>query len=232
MRRNRPGGSASRKFRQERRQNLREEWRSIAQYAALLVALTIWFALANGSSQLVAAFLLGSITTGFLFGWLLGFDARSLRWQWGAAGEQWTADELKRLGKDWRVFHDIPDGNGNWDHVAVGPPGVFVIDSKNFSQKAYVDENGIRSGRLRHSGAASRGSAVRMKELIQQQTTLAVWVQGIVAIWGEFDHEQIERDRVLYIKAPRLVDILLAMPARLSDTDRQRVATALETNSR
>jgi hypothetical protein len=88
----------------------------------------------------------------------LGFDARSLRWAWGAWGEQWTAEELAKLGSSWRAYHDIPDGRGNWDHVVVGPSGVFVIDSKHLSQPAVVDANGLR--RETFGRAAARHAAL------------------------------------------------------------------------
>jgi hypothetical protein len=129
---------------------------------------------------------LGSGVTGLWFGWMLGFDARSLRWAWGAWGEQWTAEELADLAPDWRVYHDTDNGRGNWDHVVVGAQGVFVVDSKYLSEPAVVDSNGLRAGRLRLGGSATRRSAVRMKEIIERETGLAVWVQGIVAVWGSF----------------------------------------------
>jgi Nuclease-related domain len=153
---------------------MRAEWRGIVVGCGLIVGFALWVVWSSGWQRTFAAFLLGAAVRVLLFGWLLGFDARSLRWLWGAAGEEWTAEELSRLGAGWQVFHDIPDGGGNWDHVVVGPSGVFAIDSKNLSQPATVDERGLRAGRLRFEGRTSRGSAVRMKELIERQTGLSV----------------------------------------------------------
>jgi hypothetical protein len=53
----------------------------------------------------------------------------------GAAGERVVADVLEGLtSSGWRILHDLraPDG-GNIDHIAIGPPGVAVIDAKNWS---------------------------------------------------------------------------------------------------
>jgi hypothetical protein len=129
-------------------------------------------------------------------------------------GEQWTADELAMLNSDWPVHHDIPDSRGNWDHIAVGPAGVFAIDSKSLCEPAAVDDQGLRAGRLRFGGIATRKSARRMKELIEQNTGNALWVQGVLAVWGRLPEDMIERDKVLYVKAPRLVETLETQPPR------------------
>ena len=53
----------------------------------------------------------------------------------GAAGERAVADALAPLeAKGWRILHDLVDlEGGNIDHLAVGPPGIAVIDAKNWS---------------------------------------------------------------------------------------------------
>ena len=214
-------------FRAQRRTNLRTEWRSVAITVAIAIGLAVWLALGTGWQQTLAAFLLGAYLTLLTVVWILGFDAHSLTWRWGAVGEEWTADELARLGPDWRVYHDVPDGNGNWDHIVVGPPCVFVIDSKNLRGQITIRDDGGRSGRLRFGGAASRGSAVRLKERIEQQAGVAVWVQAVVAVWGELG-EIVERDRVLYVPGPRVVSALENYPGKLRDSDRPRIVAAVE----
>lgn len=62
----------------------------------------------------------------------------------GADGEEGTAARLAALPNDqFTVFHDVrwPRRRyANFDHVVVGPDGVFVIDSKNWSGRIKVDE--------------------------------------------------------------------------------------------
>lgn len=69
-------------------------------------------------------------------------------WERGADGEQRTADVLSQLPQDtWTVFHDLrwPGRRfANVDHVVVGPPGVFVIDSKNWSGSVTVKDDVLR----------------------------------------------------------------------------------------
>jgi Nuclease-related domain len=71
-------------------------------------------------------------------GWLIG-DVHSLFWLHGSQGEQWTAAELEDLGGDWSQVHDIVRNYGNWDHIVVGPSGVFLIDTKRLSTPARVE---------------------------------------------------------------------------------------------
>jgi hypothetical protein len=80
----------------------------------------------------------------------------------GAEGEEATAAALAALTPDeWTVFHDLrwPGRKfANVDHVVVGPPGVFVIDSKNWTGSISVSDNVLRqNGRARE--AAVHGSA-------------------------------------------------------------------------
>lgn len=44
------------------------------------------------------------------------------------------------LVRGFHVFHDIPCGNFNIDHVVVGPAGVFAIETK--SRRKDIDNNG------------------------------------------------------------------------------------------
>jgi Nuclease-related domain len=53
------------------------------------------------------------------------------RWRHGAEGEQATARALRRLvGGGWTLVHDVDTGHGNLDHILVGPPGVFLLETK------------------------------------------------------------------------------------------------------
>ncbi|MEP9381809.1 nuclease-related domain-containing protein [Nocardioides sp. KR10-350] len=72
------------------------------------------------------------------------------RYERGAEGERATAAALACLPSGWTAFHDVrwPERRlANVDHVVVGPGGVFVIDSKNWSGTVAV-----RAGVLRHNG--------------------------------------------------------------------------------
>lgn len=81
-------------------------------------------------------------------------------WERGAEGERRTAETLSVLpAESWTVFHDLrwPGRRfANVDHVVVGPPGVFVIDSKNWSGSITVTDKVLRqNGRAREDAVVS-----------------------------------------------------------------------------
>ena len=77
----RQAGSAMQEFRARRLARMRENSKFMMELVAAIGAFAAWVALDHGTRQLIAAFLLGSILTIALFGWLLGFDVRSLSWK-------------------------------------------------------------------------------------------------------------------------------------------------------
>ncbi len=86
------------------------------------------------------------------------------RWERGAVGERATAEVLHGLpATEWTVFHDVRwpgRRRANIDHVAIGPPGVFVIDSKNWSGAVVVRDNVLRhNGRKREPAVANAAEA-------------------------------------------------------------------------
>lgn len=68
----------------------------------------------------------------------LSDDPQSTRaWERGAVGEERMARHLTGLPDSFRVLHDrrIRGTRANIDHIAVGPPGVWVIDAKRYLNK-------------------------------------------------------------------------------------------------
>jgi hypothetical protein len=129
---------------------------------------------------------------------LLGWLRRA-----SARGEDATLHALAGLPASWQTFRD-PEGGG-LEHVVVGPGGVFVLDSK-----------------LNVAFAARR-----LRQELQQQTGLGLWVQGVVVVWGEADEGAAEDDRVAYVHGRNLVEWLTGRPGWLSGRQRQLIQLAL-----
>ncbi len=50
----------------------------------------------------------------------------------GATGEEHVGGLLDGFGsKGWHVIHDASLGNGNVDHILIGPAGVFTVETKS-----------------------------------------------------------------------------------------------------
>jgi hypothetical protein len=146
----RPGGSAQARWR----------WLRAAEWAAWTRTLPWRIAVILGIGA--GAGLLGSLIAPRLVlvlgglaavasGWGLRFrpSPEAIAWRRGAAGERRTArllGPLEQLG--WVVLHDlaVPGSRANIDHLAIGPGGIFVVDSKQYRGRLQLDG----SGRLWH----------------------------------------------------------------------------------
>ncbi|MBN2161866.1 MAG: NERD domain-containing protein [Pontiellaceae bacterium] len=87
-------------------------------------------------------FFLVAVATAVLLAW---GDRRLGNYLKGAKGEEWVAHELAFLSAEYTVFNGLRLGGGkqNFDHIIVGPGGVFVVETKNW--KGSVE---FRDGKL------------------------------------------------------------------------------------
>lgn len=176
----------------------------------------------------VGGWMLGFITAVCLFGWMVGFDVHALTWLWGSWGEEDTGQELLRLGDDWDIRHDIANAYGNWDHVVVGPPGVFMIETKRLRGQIQIKNGGISSGRLHFSSKTFLGGAAGLRDALAAEAGRCPWVQAVVTVWGDLPGEPQERERVVYVKGSALVDWLTTQPVALDEKIRASLAEALD----
>lgn len=101
--------------------NLRREWRPWCGFLAVItIDVLLTFRLGRTGLAL-GGWMLGFATAIVVVGWMIAFDVHALPWLWGSWGEEHTGDELAKLPTGWFVRHDVANGYGNWDHIAVGP---------------------------------------------------------------------------------------------------------------
>jgi Nuclease-related domain len=148
-----------------------------------------------------------------------------VRWRKGADGERRTARVLEELaGQGWQSVHDLErTRGGNTDHLLVGPPGVFLLETKNLSGRI-----GVEGGMLVRSwpdeprrvwpeyrlARSVRRAAARVADEVARTTGEREWVQPVVVVWGDFDAGLVDSDGVVYVHGDRLVDWLRSIPAR------------------
>jgi hypothetical protein len=73
----------------------------------------------------------------------------------GATGEETVGALLDGLqGLGWRVLHDLSFGNGNVDHLLIGPGGVFTVETK--SHPGPIAVRSIHGGTLEQARAEQR----------------------------------------------------------------------------
>lgn len=136
-----PGGFAEKRYRERRKSWLRRVWWALP-FVFLPVPVVV-----------VLGLILQGHVSGFLWGLAIGLSTGAVivildsppsyiaRWRAGAEGERATAKALRPLLKEgWTVLHDIPTNDGNIDHLLIGPPGIFLLETKNLSGVVSVEQ--------------------------------------------------------------------------------------------
>jgi hypothetical protein len=114
-------------------------------------------------------------------------------------------------------------------HVLVGPPGVFLLDSKPLHGTSAAGNDSLRSGRLVYAGGALRGGARDVNQAIELRLGWrAPWVQAVVVVWGDFPHNRRERRKTSSTSGERSsVAGLPSLPEKINAPQRAALAIAL-----
>jgi hypothetical protein len=223
------GESARREFRRQRWKNIRESWRLWLTATVFVFALAIWSLAVDGNGSRMLAAGAGWLAGVLTFAWALGAHISASRWRTGSEGERETAREIEKLGPDWHPEHDLEHEHGNFDHILVGPPGVFLLDSKVLHGLSAAGNDRLRSGRLTYQGAVFRSSAMRVKRALDKSLgSHAPWVQAVVVVWGDFPQGRHTEKDVVYVRGEELRMWLSELPNRLNAPRRAALVTALQ----
>ncbi|MGB7589362.1 MAG: NERD domain-containing protein [Solirubrobacterales bacterium] len=160
------------------------------------------------------------------------------KWHDGTEGERKTEKALRPLERaGWHVVHDIQNGYGNYDHIAVGSTGVYLLESKNLQGIVEV-KGGVPHLARRHDPEENMAfdrirpraltDAVRVKEDIERRTGHRVWVQAVVVFWSEFPEGSVEDDNCFFVDGSRLRDWLQNRPRRLDQAAVEEIAAGIE----
>jgi hypothetical protein len=130
----------------------------------------------------------------------------------GATGEEQVGGLLDEMSdRGWRVIHDASLGRGNVDHILIGPPGVFTIETKSHPGPVRVA--------LVHGAALSQAQAQR--RAIERVT--GVEVEPLIVFSRAWvDRPMARRKGVRVVPARMLVRYLTKLPARLSPREIER----------
>jgi hypothetical protein len=156
-------------------------------------------------------------------------------WQSGAWGEQATAKVLRGLEREgWIVLHDLRAGRGNVDHIAVGPGGVYLLDSKRLGGSVSVDDKGVTVRRIddpdltyQHPGSGHLLSLARQTHhRVLASSRINTWVTPVMVLWAEFP-QRVAEDRCFYVHGEELVAWLGSRPQTIAANRVQQVAEAV-----
>jgi hypothetical protein len=216
----RPGGSAQATWRRARAAEWAAWTRTLPWRMAAIVVAGVLGGLLGSLLAPRSGLLLGGLAV-ITAGWALRFrpslDAGA--WRRGAVGERRTARLLGPLEREgWAILHDlaVPGSRANLDHLAIGPGGVFVIDSKQYRGRLQLDS----FGQLWH-GRYPLAPTLRAVEFEADQAAQILPDPGmavvpIVAVHGaQVPWGKVVTDGVPVVPARRLPSMLRELPAVL-----------------
>jgi Nuclease-related domain len=213
----RPGASAHGEYRRRRAID-RDAWtRSLPWRAAavLAIGLLAWKVAAQLAPRLAPLAVAVAVAALARRLWFCP-SPDTQAWRRGAAGERRTARLLAPLERrGWAILHDlaIPGSKANIDHLAIGPGGVLVVDSKEYRGRLRLDAYGMLwHGRhlLVSALRKTRWEADQADEILgiaDIQIPAIVAVHGATVRWGS-----VQADGVTVLPARRVPDMLEALP--------------------
>lgn len=232
----------------------------------------LWIALGAGIPAMVFGTMLGwtkSVPSTLQLPWLLlavtvfiGLFIGAARWfsrkmreshdrYLGYFGERVVAEHLEPLKQQgWRIFHDVPGtANGNkfnLDHVAVGPQGVFAIETKTRrkggARPGFEDHKVFFDGRDlvwpwgedSHGLEQAERNAVWLAHTLKDETGERFHVTPMLTLPGWFVEMKPSRDsRLCRVTNPKgLAKLLPSGPAVLDARQITNISGKLEARCR
>jgi hypothetical protein len=158
----------------------------------------------------------------------------------GAMGESWTADDLRALRRrGWKVVHGIRfPKHGDIDHVAVGPPGLLVVETKWSSNQWPMDgSSGFMSNTMNKAILQARENRDHVHGVFSRSRDGAPTLAAVVLQSAEArppgSPPWFEADGVIVVDGPHLREWLRTLEDLVLDPEGvQRVATALREQRR
>lgn len=232
----------------------------------------MWVAIAAGIPALLFVTMLGftaSLPSSLRLAWMLvalvafvGAFIAAAKWfsrktqesydrYLGYFGERIVSEHLEPLKRQgWYVFHDVPGvANGakfNIDHVAVGPAGIFVIETKTrrkgnarpgFEEhKVYFDGRDLvwPWGEDNHGLEQAERNAVWLANTLKAETGDRVHATPFLTLPGWWVENKPSRDSRLcrVINSKGLPKFLASGPAVLDQRQMDNIAANLEARCR
>ena len=138
----------------------------------------------------------------------------------GWAGEKQVANLLtSKINDDYYLLNDLylRNGGGDIDHIVLGPNGVFVLETKNWSGiiSCNGDEWHRGGGKRNFSGSPSRQvkrNAAKIKQIIDNNSNLrmlGIWVEGIVVFTNRHATLHVNNPNVPILTLPQLPSHIL-----------------------
>jgi hypothetical protein len=151
---------------------------------------------------------------------MFALPASTIAWRTGAIGEERTSELLLPLeAAGFCILHDraIPRSRANIDHIVVGPPGVFIVETKNYERKL------SRRRKEQFADQAKREAAAVAAVVAPLAVTPLVCVHRADLGWFK-----VVVDGVRFVAPRALIKVLRKAPVQLAPEDVNRIAGQID----
>ena len=159
------------------------------------------------------------------------FLGRYYAWEAGTRGEKAVARTLQELDDSYYLLSNVrlPRGKGDIDHVLLGPNGVFVIETKNYSGKVmcYGDDWYRQQRKMKEKARVgsiseqARRSASDLKSFIWRKNRFRVHVSPICVFTNPSVGLELEKPAVPILRLRELISFVKSAPPSASLTDQE-----------
>jgi hypothetical protein len=124
-----------------------------------------------------------------------------------------------KLNDNYYILNDLYlyNGGGDIDHVVLGPNGVFVLETKNWSGRISCNgDKWQRAGKSNFSGSPSRQvkrNAAEIKQIIEKNQNLRlleIRVEGIVVLTNNHAILHLNNSTVPILRLPQVPNHIVA----------------------
>ncbi len=164
-------------------------------------------------------------------------DVKGYSWIRGLKGENAVLKCLETLPKDYFIFNDVklPGKGGNIDHIVIGPSGVFVIETKNYSGKYRINgnkwfyyKNGKYIETSKSPGSQVIRNVVNLKNFMTKKGIPGLWMDAIVAFINQ-DFQVVKEPERYMVLVPETVPKYILKRRKKPDRELlKRIALNLE----
>jgi hypothetical protein len=154
------------------------------------------------------------------------------------APERQTAGAVASLEHSgWRFLHDVPGIDTTYDHIAIGPGGVIVMQSLSptgvvtMGSGHPIVEHPAPPGeqpRLERLRPRALADAAAFRDGVQRLTGRRLWVQAVVVFWAEFPEGCVADGRSVFIHGSRLAEWMARRPHQLDPREADEVCAAVQ----
>ncbi|MCW4004883.1 MAG: NERD domain-containing protein [Candidatus Bathyarchaeota archaeon] len=124
-----------------------------------------------------------------------------------------------KLNNDYYLINalSLRNGGGDIDHIVLGPNGVFVLETKNWSGNITCNGDEWQRDNKRHVDSSPsrqlKRNIARIKQVIDSSPNLrqfGIWVEGIVVFTNKHAVLHINNPTVPILKLPQLANYIAA----------------------